>query len=112
MEREYVNFDKNEKFVIEINTVSEYMSSIFIIYNGERHLLWDCYSKIYGDYGYDELLYNENGILLINKRGDNIIYFCGFDAIENKYIDNCYLCELFYEDNIRRSDGQTLSRRF
>lgn len=112
MEREYINFNKNDRFEIEITTMSEYMSSISIIYDGVRHFFCDCFSKIYRDLGYDEVVYNENGIVLIKKRGDELIYFCGFDAIENKYIYDCYLCESFYEDNIKRSDGQTLSRRF
>ena len=112
MQRENIEFDKNKRFVIEITTMSEYITRIAIIYDGVRHMLGDCFSLIYKDLGYDELVYNENGAVIIKKINDNLTYFCGFDAIENKFITDQGLCETFYKECMINSEAKTLSRRF
>ena len=112
MQREYIKFDKNNRFVIEITTTSEYMTSIAVIYDGVRHPLGECFSLIYKNLGYDELVYNENGAVIIKKINDSLTYFRGFDAVKNKFIDDCYLCESFYEEYMKNSEAKTLSRRF
>lgn len=112
MEKEYITFEKNEKFVLEIKPISEYMSSVFVIYEGQRHLLGECYSRVCGDCDYYELVYNEFGAAIIIKINGTIKVFCSFDAIENKFIDDSYLGELFYEENFKSGKTNSLSRRF
>lgn len=83
---------------------------IFINYNGEEHLLGTCYNGIYGSFGYDTIIYNENGVAIVRVFDGKINIPCVFDATTNTYIDNEFEIKDFYYKKL--TENKPLERKF
>lgn len=109
---EYISVDGDDDFTIEIKKIDEKMYDIYVIYMDERHRLGTCYSEIYGNAGYDELVYNEYGAAIVRTFDGKSTVFCVFNSNMNRYIDNQLMAKIFYTLNFSNYGPNTLIRRF
>ncbi len=83
---------------------------IYINYDGEEHLLGTCYNGIYGSFGYDTIIYNENGVAILRTFDGKINISCAFNATTNTYIDDEFDVVDFYYKCLAKD--KILGRKF